>query len=144
MFFKPDKVEVQKFAYEGGAPTELFTLFAKRYVSDDKARQLVEDKAPTVESWMTTAAQNAAVHTLEQRPVYRPKDDVKGLLIKASLASATIDEDRIAVTFSIWQLTLSVLFGISLPVRRRCCDFNDYNLAYPLLGLRNHCLAGRP
>jgi hypothetical protein len=103
---------VQKFAYEGSTPTELFTRFAKRYVSDDKARQLVEDKAPTVESWMTTVAQNAAVHTLEQRPVYRPKDDVKGLLIKASLASVTIDEDRIAVTFSIWQLTLSVLFEI--------------------------------
>ena len=111
-YFKPDKVEVQKFAYEGAAPTELFTEFAKRYVSDDKARQLIEDKAPAVESWMTTVAQNAAVHTLEQRPIYRPKDDVKGLLIKASLASATIDQDRIAVTFSIWQLTLSVLFGI--------------------------------
>jgi hypothetical protein len=112
LFFKPDKIEVQKFAYQGSTPTELFTRFAKRYVSDDKARQLVEDKAPAVESWMTTVAQAAAVHTLEQRPVYRLKDDVKGLLVKASLASVTIDQDRIAVTFSIWQLTVSVLFGI--------------------------------
>jgi hypothetical protein len=60
---------------------------------------------------MTTVAQNAAVHTLEQPPVYRLKDGVKGLLIKASLASLTIDQDRLVVTFSIWQLTLSVLFG---------------------------------
>jgi hypothetical protein len=112
LFFKPDKIEVQKFAYEGSSPTELFGRFARRYISDDKARQLVEDGAPAVESWMTSVAQSAVVHTLEERPVYRPKDGVKGLLIKASLESVAIDQDRIAVTFSIWQLTLSVLFGI--------------------------------
>jgi uncharacterized membrane protein len=111
LFFKPDQVEVQKFAYEGGTPTQLFTGFAKRYVSDDKARQLVEDTAPAVESWMTAVAQYAAVYTLERRPVYRLKDGVKGFLIKASLASVTIDQDRIVVTFSIWQLTASVMLG---------------------------------
>lgn len=112
LFFRPDKVEVQKFAYEGSTPTQLFTGFAKRYVSDDKARQLIEGTAPSVESWMTTVAQNAAVHTLERRPVYQLKDGVKGLLIKASLASVTIDQDRVVVTFSIWQFTLSVLFEV--------------------------------
>jgi hypothetical protein len=112
LFFKPDKIEVQKFAYEGSRPTELFSRFAKRYLSDDKKRQLVEDTAPAVEGWMTTVAQNAAMRTLEERPVYRLKDGVKGLLIKASLESVIIDQDRIAVTFSIWQLTLSVLFGV--------------------------------
>ena len=131
LFFKPDKIEVQKFAYEGSTPTELFTRFAKHYVSDDKARQLVEDKAPAIESWMTTVAQTAAVHALQQRPVYRPKDDVKGLLIRASLASVTIDQDRIAVTFSIWQLTLSVLFGIFCLLSGIVIIFNL--LAYPLL-----------
>src|SRR5271168_3344731 len=73
LFFKPDKIEVQKFAYEGSRPTELFSRFAKRYLSDDKKRQIVEDTAPAVESWMTTVAQNAAMHTLEERPVYRLK-----------------------------------------------------------------------
>jgi hypothetical protein len=74
---------------------------------------------------------NAAVHTLEQRPVYRPKDDVKGLLIKASLASVTIDQDRIAVTFSIRQLALSVLFGILCLLSGIVVIF--ILLAYPLL-----------
>jgi hypothetical protein len=113
LFFKPDKIEVQKFAYEGSSPTELFGRFAKRYISDDKARQLVEDKAPAIESWMTSVAQSAVVHTLQERPVYRLKDGVKGMLIKASLESVVIDKDRVAITFSIWQLTLSVLFGIA-------------------------------
>jgi hypothetical protein len=45
LFFESDKIEVQKFAYEGSTPTDLFSRFAKRHVSDDKARQLVEDKA---------------------------------------------------------------------------------------------------
>lgn len=112
LYFKPETIKVQKFAYEGSTPTELFTGFAKRYVSDAEMRQLIEDKSPAVESWMTAVAQNAAVQTLQRRPVYQLKDDVKGLLIKASLESVKIDQDRMIVTFSLWQLTLSVLFGI--------------------------------
>jgi hypothetical protein len=111
LFFKPDTIKVQKFAYEGSTPTELFTGFAKRYVADGETRQRIEDKAPGVESWMTAVAENAAVHALERRPVYRLKDDVKGWLIRASLESVKIDQDRIVVTFSLWQLTSTVLFG---------------------------------
>ena len=112
LYFKPETIKVQKFAYEGSTPTELFTGFAKRYVSEAEMRQLIEDKSPAIEGWMTVVAQNAAVQTLERRPVYRLKEDVKGLLIKASLESVKIDRDGMIVTFSLWQLTLSVLFGI--------------------------------
>ena len=132
-YFKPEMMQVQKFAYEGSTPTEIFTRFAKRYVSDDKVRQLIEDKAPKLEEWMTTLAQNAATHSLEKRPVYRPKDDVKGLLMKASLESVSIDQHNIVVTFSLWQLTLSVLLGV-------CCliaaiGFMVVMFEYPLLGV---------
>jgi hypothetical protein len=111
-FFKPDKVEVQKFAYEGSTPTELFTRFARRYVSDDKTRRLIEDKAPKAEAWMTVVAENAATGFLARRPVYRPKDDVRGLLIKASLESVKVNQGHVVITFSLWQLTGSVLFGL--------------------------------
>ena len=123
LYFKPETIKVQKFAYEGSTPTELFTGFAKRYVSDAEMRQLIEDKSPAIEGWMTAVAQNAAVQTLERRPVYRLKDDVKGLLIKASLQSVKIDQDRMIVTFSLWQLTLSVLFRNLLSDDRHCCAF---------------------
>jgi hypothetical protein len=111
-YFKPDRIAVQKFAYEGSTPTEMFSRFSQRFVTSDKTRQAVEDYAPKVEEWMTAIAQNAVVHSLEKRPVYRPKDDVKGLLIKASLDSVTVDQNRIVITFSLWQLTLTVLLGV--------------------------------
>lgn len=110
-FFTADKVEVRRFAYQGRAPSEVAKQLADRYVSDDRARQFFEDTAPAVEEWATTLAQNAAMQVLERRPVYRLRDDVKGILIGASLSSVKIDQDRLVVTFSLWQLTLSVLLG---------------------------------
>jgi hypothetical protein len=113
-YFKTQDVEVQKFAYEGSTPTELFSTFARRYVSDEKLRQLVEDRAPRLEKWMTATAQDAAIRALEHIPMYRPKDDVKGLLIRASLDSVKIDQDRIVLTFTLWKLTITVLLGTIL------------------------------
>jgi hypothetical protein len=110
-FFTPDKIEVRRITYEGGAPGERARQFADRYVSDAKLRQLVEDKAPAVEDWVNTLAQNAAAQVLERRPVYHLRDDVKGMLIAASLSSVKIDHDRLVATFSLWQLTRSVLLG---------------------------------
>jgi hypothetical protein len=112
-FFKPEKVEVEKFGYEGGSPKEAISRFADRYVSDNKLRTLAEDVAPKVEEWVTNLAQNTSIYALERWPVYRLKDDVKGVVIKASLESVKVDKDRIVVTFSLWQLTVSVFFGIA-------------------------------
>lgn len=132
-FFRPDKVEVQKFAYEGSTPTELFTRFSRRYVSDDKARQLIEDKAPKAEEWMTVVAENAATSFLARRPVYRPKDDMRGLLIKASLESVKVDQSQIVITFSLWQLTVSVLFGLLCLIG--CIATIWVLIKHPFLGL---------
>jgi hypothetical protein len=52
------------------------------------------------------------MHWLEHRPVYRPKDDVKGLLIRASLDAVNIEQDRVVLTFTLWQLTLGVVVGL--------------------------------
>lgn len=111
-YFSPEDIEVQKFAYEGKTPTEFFSNFARRYVSNQKVRQFIEDKAPGVEEWITVTAQNAAMHALERRPVYRLKDDMKGFLIRASLESVKIEQDRIVLTMTLLRLTLTVLGGL--------------------------------
>lgn len=111
-YFHPEHIEVQKFAYEGKTPTELFSGFARRYVSNEKARQFIEDKAPRVEEWMTVTAQNAAMHALERKPIYRLKDDMKGFLIRASLESVKIEQDRIVLNLTLLRLTLTVLGGL--------------------------------
>jgi hypothetical protein len=111
-YFRPQRIQVQKFAYDGSPVNELFARTARRFASDDRLRQLVEDKDFRVEEWMATTAQAGAMHWLEHRPVYRPKDDVKGLLIRASLDAVNIEQDRVVITFTLWQLTLGVVVGL--------------------------------
>jgi hypothetical protein len=44
---------------------------------------------------------------LATRPVYRFKNDVKGFVLKASLADVTISQNALVVTFSLWNLTVT-------------------------------------
>ena len=75
-------------------------------------QQFIADKAPEIEEWMINVAESAATHTLAQRPVFVPKNDIKGILIRASLESIVAQEDRIMLTFTLWQLTLTVAYGV--------------------------------
>lgn len=111
-FFSPENVEVKQFAYEGGKPVEYLKRFTDRYIADEKHARLVTDLAPKAEEWMTAVAQNVAIHALEKHPVYRLKDDLRGVLIKASLESVVVADDHIVVTFSLWKLTISVFLGM--------------------------------
>jgi hypothetical protein len=111
-YFSPQHIEVQKFSYEGSTPTELASRLARRLGVRDAVRQRIEDKAARVEEWMTSTAENAAMHVLDRRPVYRPKDDVKGLLVRAALASVAVEQDHIVLTFTLWSVTLAVVLGL--------------------------------
>lgn len=110
-YFKPDGVVIQRFAYQGSTPTEYVERFAK-HVPWKRVQQFIADKAPEIEEWMINVAESAATHTLAQRPVFVPKNDIKGILIRASLESIVAQEDRIMLTFTLWQLTLTVAYGV--------------------------------
>jgi hypothetical protein len=61
------------------------------------------------------AAERAIKAYLAARPVYRVKDDLKGVLLKAALVDVAIERDRLVVTFSIWNLTTTVaIFALLL------------------------------
>jgi Protein of unknown function (DUF1439) len=45
---------------------------------------------------------------LAARPVYRFKDDFKGIVLKAALVDVAIQQDTLVATFSLWNLTLAV------------------------------------
>jgi hypothetical protein len=119
-YFRPQRIEVQKFAYDGSPVNELIARSARRFASDDRLRQLVEDRDFRVEEWMAKTAEAGAMHWLEHRPIYRPKYDVKGLLIRASLDAVKIDQDRVVLTFTLWQLTLGVVLGFVAPLAGIC------------------------
>lgn len=110
-YFTPDRVEVQQFAYEGSTPTEIFSRFARR-LPGERTRQFAENRASKVEEWLSAIAESAAVHVLERKPVYRLKEDVKGVLLKATLQTVAIEQDRLVVTFNVWQITLWAIAGV--------------------------------
>lgn len=118
-FFKPSTIEVRKFVLEDTVKSRALARLVERYLPDEKARQDIAD-------WVTETAQSAATHALEQRPIYTLKNDVRGVLIKASLESVKIERDSILITFSLMQLTLSVALGIF-------CVFAAVGLAWALL-----------
>jgi hypothetical protein len=44
---------------------------------------------------------------LSTRPVFRFKDDFKGVVLKAALVDVAIEQSNLVVTFSLWNLTLA-------------------------------------
>jgi uncharacterized membrane protein HdeD (DUF308 family) len=58
---------------------------------------------------------------------------MRGLLIKASLESVKIDQSQIVITFSLWQLTVSVLFGLLCLIG--CIAAVWVLIKHPFLGL---------
>ncbi len=111
-YFKPDKVEVREFAYQGNTPGEAIKNFADKYITNEGIHDFVADSADKVEEWVTDLAQAAAVHTLDKRPVYELKDDFKGFVISSALQSVEVKGDTLVVTFSLLQLTISALIGL--------------------------------
>jgi hypothetical protein len=123
LYFDPEQVNVRRLSYEGASASELVSRLARGLGANDKARAFLEGKAQKADDWALAAAQTALRRFLEERPVYRLKDDAKGAAAKAALQKISVEGDRIVVTFSLWRLTagailgfFSLLFGLILAV----------------------------
>lgn len=126
LYFDPEKVDVRRLTYEGQSLADLVSRLARSHVADvagEKARVFLEEKARKADDWATAAVDAALRRFLEERPVYRLKDDTKGAVMKAALEEVRVENDRILVTFSLWRLTattvagaLSLLLGIILSI----------------------------
>ncbi len=110
-YFAPEKVEVQDFTYENVGVGEALAQVGAHSLANTRLGQLLRDNAPLAEAWAAGVAETAVREVFERRPVYRLKDDAKGVLLKSSLESITIDGDRVVVAFSLWRLTVSVFMG---------------------------------
>jgi Protein of unknown function (DUF1439) len=53
-------------------------------------------------------AETAIKAYLAARPVYRFKEDFKGIVLKAALLDVAIEQNALVVTFSLWNLTVTV------------------------------------
>ena len=113
-FFKPEKVEVKKWAYQGASPAEIAEAASKRYVTDEGLKNIIKDAAPKIENWVTSVAQSALVHAPATTEIYTLKSDAKGIVVKAALDSVVVDKNEIKIVFSLWQLTVSAFIGFAL------------------------------
>jgi hypothetical protein len=58
-----------------------------------------------VEGWVKTKAARATELVLDVIPVYVLKNDLKGIVAKASLDSVKVTPGKLSITFSLWRLT---------------------------------------
>src|SRR5215510_6713005 len=61
----------------------------------------------TVRSALQGVAESGIKAYLATRPVYRFKDDFKGVVLKAALVDVAIEQNTLVVTFSLWNLTMT-------------------------------------
>jgi hypothetical protein len=101
-FFEPDAVTVEQIDWKGQKPSDVIgsaigtqtAVFAQRF-----------------ETWLISYSQTIAISTLQEIPVFKIKDEMKwAWVIKSSLKQVEIKNGQLVVTFSILNLTLSVLF----------------------------------
>ncbi len=112
VFFDAEDVQLEDFG-SGGLAKQLGSRIGGRLGEE------IEQTLPRVE---TAAAGVIAVGTkayLAARPVYRFKDDIKGLVLKATIKDITIVGDTLVIGVSLMKLTTAVaawLFGLALVV----------------------------
>ncbi len=111
LYFEPEKVDVSRLAYEGQSASDLVGRLAGK-LGDGKFRDAIEAKAQKLDDWAAKAADAAIRKFLEERPVYRLKDDIKGAVMKGALDNISVADERLNVTFSLWRLTTAAVGGL--------------------------------
>jgi hypothetical protein len=109
-YFQPEDVRLENFALgEDGKLAGALAGLAR--LPGPGAAGLIEKKGREVERVAKGLAENAIKAELEKRPFYRLKDDAKGEVLRATLESLTVEEDRLVIRFTLWRATLWAALG---------------------------------
>jgi Protein of unknown function (DUF1439) len=100
IFFDADDVKVTDFTLAGGS-------VAQRIERLGALRERAEAAAGA-------AIAGGLKAYLAARPVYRFKDDVKGIVVKAALSDVTINADALVIKLTLVRLTLTVAIGLAV------------------------------
>jgi hypothetical protein len=96
IFFDPEDVKVEDVAFTGGALAERLST------------QLGE-RAETIRNVVATGMRAY----LAARPIYRFKDDLKGIVVKAALADIAMQPDAIVIKLSVVKLSATIGVGLA-------------------------------
>jgi uncharacterized protein DUF1439 len=99
MYFDADDIKIEQVAIAG-----------RTVVGEEGGRA-----TNTVRSALQGVAESGIKAYLAARPVYRFKDDIKGVVLKAALVDVAIEQNTLMVTFSLWNLTMTAaIFALIL------------------------------
>lgn len=108
-YFRPSKLAVTKLELSGESATDKAGKFTDRYVTDPKLKERIKGTLPGMQRWVEDNIEPQALALFGAMPLYRPKNDMKGIIIKATLESLTVENGTIVLSFSLMQLTKTVL-----------------------------------
>src|SRR5215510_12014766 len=99
MYFDADDIKIEQVAIAG------------RTVVGEEGGRVTN----AVRSALQGVAESGIKAYLAARPVYRLKDDLKGVVLKAALVGVAIEQNTLTVTFSLWNLTMTAaMFALIL------------------------------
>ena len=96
MFFDADEVKIDQLTVSGRSVAGDEDAATRRRLIDAAGAGVLRLAEPVIKAYLAA------------RPVYRFKDDFKGIVLKAALVGVTIEQNTMVVTFSVWNLTLTV------------------------------------
>ncbi len=96
MFFDADDVKIDQLTVSGRSVAGDEDAATRRRLIDAAGAGVLRLAEPVIKAYLAA------------RPVYRFKDDFKGIVLKAALVGVTIEQNTMVVTFSVWNLTLTV------------------------------------
>lgn len=110
-YFAPSKLAVEKLVLSGESATERAGKFVDRYVTDQKLKERIAASIPGVERWVKDNLESHALAIFAQIPLYKAKNDLKGIVIKATLSDVAVHDGALVLSFSLLQLTITVLLA---------------------------------
>ena len=111
-YFHPEDVRLENFAIgEEGKLAGALAGLAR--LAGPGAAGLIEKKGRELERVAKGLAENAIKAELERRPFYRLKDDTKGEVLRATLESIAVEDDKLVIRFTLWRATLWAAMGVA-------------------------------
>lgn len=107
-YFRPSELAITQLTLKGESTTDRAGRFADRYITNPTLKENIETSLPGVKLWVEDNLEPRALILLGQIPLYKPKNDMSGIIIKATLAGVAIDNGALVLSFSILELTKTV------------------------------------
>jgi hypothetical protein len=113
LFFDAEDVRLEDFTIGSGSLAERAERLGARI--GGRLGEAVEQRLPRIEAAATVILEIGIKAYLAARPVYRFKEDFKGLVLKATITDIAIDGNTLVVSISLIKLTFAVaVWGIGL------------------------------